>query len=386
MKRIYPIDVMRGIVMVIMTLDHVRDLLHTTSLLYQPTDLTKTDPALFFTRWVTHLCAPTFVFLSGVSAYLSMQRSSDKTAARRFLLKRGLWLIVLDLTLVNFGIWFDVRFNVFFFNVVAAIGVGFVVLSLLAGCRMRTISIIGLAILFLHNLAPLVPFSEGSFLKQVLMPFFAPQAFPLPGGRLFVVGYAPVPWLGVLLVGFAMGRVFQLEERRQRRIFLQTGVAAIALFLLLRTINIYGDAVPWSVQRNGLYTFLSFINLTKYPPSLDFCLLFLGILCLLLAALQHVRNRWTDILCVYGKVPLFYFVVHWYVIHPLVFVMVWWQGFSSSDMVFGTNFGRPQSGSGLPLWAVYLIWLGVVVALYPLCKWYGRYKERNRDRSWLRYF
>lgn len=385
MKRIYSIDVMRGIVMVIMALDHVRDLLHTTALQFQPTDLTKTDPVLFFTRWVTHLCAPTFVFLSGVSAYLSLQRSPDKVAAKRFLLKRGLWLIVVDLTLVNFGIWFDVQFNVIIFNVVAAIGFGMVVLSLLAGCRIRTIALIGLSIMFLHNLAPLVPFSESSSFKRVLMPFFAPQAFPLPGGRLFLIGYAPVPWLGVLLVGFAAGRVFNWEAGRPRRFLLQAGCAAIALFLLLRAINIYGDAVPWSVQRNGFFTFLSFISLTKYPPSLDFCLLFLGIMLLLLAALQTVRNTWTEIAGVYGKVPLFYFVVHFYLIHLLVFVMVWWQGFGPADMVFGFNYGRPKSGSGLPLWAVYLVWMGVVIALFPLCKWYGRYKERNRRKAWLRY-
>ncbi|WP_276484090.1 DUF1624 domain-containing protein [Paraflavitalea pollutisoli] len=385
MKRIYTIDVMRGIVMVIMTLDHVRDLLHTTSMDFQPTDLTKTDPALFFTRWVTHLCAPTFVFLSGVSAFLSLQRSTDKAAARRFLAKRGLWLIVIDLTLVNFGIWFDVHFQVFIFNVVAAIGFGLVMLALLAGFQVRTIAIIGLSIVFLHNLSPLVPFGEASVFTQVLMPFFAPQAFPLPGDRVFIVGYAPIPWTGVLLVGYAVGKVFGWEAGRQRRFFGQAGVGAIGLFLVLRLINVYGDGAPWAVQKSSLFTFFSFINLTKYPPSLQFCLLFLGILCLLLAALQGASRPWMERVAVYGKVPLFYFIVHFYLIHLLLFVMVWAQGFGPADMVFGSNFGRPKSGSGLPLWAIYLVWVGVVIVLYPLCTWYGAYKEKNKGKAWLRY-
>jgi uncharacterized membrane protein len=385
MKRIYSIDLMRGIVVVIMTLDHVRDLLHTTALMYQPTDLTRTEPALFFTRWVTHLCAPTFVFLSGASAFLSMQRNNDVPAARWFLLKRGLWLMVLDLTLINFGIWWDVGFHVFFFNVVAAIGFGFVVLALLSGCRTRTIAIIGIAILLLHNLAPLVPGDEMSFFKRVLMPLFAPKAFPLPAGRFFVVGYPPIPWLGIMLVGFAAGRLFLLESHRQRTLFLRMGAVCIGLFFLLRMIDVYGDGVPWSLQKNRLFTFLSFINLTKYPPSLDFCLLFLGAMFLILSIMQKVRGKWTDAVCVYGKVPLFYFVVHWYVIHPLMFLMLFLQGFKGADMVFGFNFGRPKAESGLALWGVYVVWIGIVIAMFPLCKWYGRYKEQHKDKQWLRY-
>jgi uncharacterized membrane protein len=378
MKRVYSIDVVRGIVMIIMALDHIRDLLHTTSITQLPTDLNTTTPALFFTRWITHLCAPTFVFLSGVSAFLSLQRRNDVPAMRKFLLTRGLWLIMLELTLVNFGVWFDVHFNLLFFGVIAAIGSGFIVLSFLLDCSVKTIGIIGLTILFLHNLTPLAG-------GKILAPFFSPASFPIGGGRSFIIGYPPIPWLGIMLTGFACGRFFGREIQQQRSLFLKMGMVSIGLFLFLRLINVYGDPAPWSQQKNSLFSFLSFINVTKYPPSLQFSLLFLGLMFMILSAVQGIKNRWTEVIYVYGKVPLFYFLVHWYIIHPLVFVMVFLQGFKSSDMVFGANFGRPKTGSGIELWAIYLVWVAIVAAMYPLCRWYGRYKGNNRKKKWLRY-
>ncbi|OQP58336.1 DUF1624 domain-containing protein [Niastella populi] len=385
MKRIYSIDLMRGIVMIIMALDHVRDLLHTTSLTDQPTNLATTTPALFFTRWVTHLCAPTFVFLSGVSAFVSMKNRNDMYATRRFLLIRGVWLMALEFTLVNFGLLFDVRFKILIFEVIAAIGLGFIVLAFLINRSPKTIGIIGLAIMFLHNLAPLVPGSESSVFKKVLMPFFAPGVIPLGGDRSCFMAYPPLPWLAIMLIGFATARFFTLEIQKQRSVFLKLALASFTMFIILRAINIYGDPVPWSQQKNGVYTFLSFINLTKYPPSLQFCLLFPGIMFLILSAVQGIKGKITDVISVYGKVPLFYFLVHFYIIHSLVFVMVFLQGFSPSDLEFGFNFGRPKSGSGLALWAIYLVWTGIVVVMYPLCKWYARYKEAHKEKKWLRY-
>lgn len=384
MKRIYSIDLTRGIVMIIMALDHVRDMMHTTSLLHQPTDLNTTTPALFFTRWITHLCAPTFVFLSGTSAFLSMERTNNIRGTRKFLLTRGLWLIVVEFTLVNFGLRFDIHFSVLLFEVIAAIGTGFIILALLLNCSTKTIGIIGLAILFLHDLAPLVPFAETSAFKVILMPFFAPQVFPI-AGRVLVIGYPPVPWLGIMLIGFAAGRFFALEIPKQKVLFLKIGIAAIGLFILCRFINIYGDPSPWSRQKDGVFTFLSFINVTKYPPSLDFSLLFLGLMFLILSAVQGIKNKWTEVVSVYGKVPLFYFVIQWYILQPLVMLMVWLQGVKSSGMVGDFSFGRPKSGGGLELWGIYLVWIGFVAAMYPVCKWYGRYKANNREKKWLRY-
>jgi uncharacterized membrane protein len=385
MKRINSIDFTRGLVMIIMVLDHTRDFMHTTSITQSPTDLAATTPMLFFTRWITHLCAPTFVFLSGTSAYISLKSKDNFVAGRGFLLTRGIWLIILEFTLVNFGLWFDVHFNNFLFDVIATIGFGFIILSLLLKASAKTIGIIGLIIIFCHNLFPLIPFAENSVIKNILSPLFVPTVFPVTSTTMFIMGYPPIPWLGVMLTGFAAGKLFELPEVKRKKIFLKIGLAALMLFTLIRFINIYGDPFPWSKQKNGLYTFLSFINITKYPPSLIFCLATLGIMFLILSRVEGMKNRFTDIATVYGKVPLFYFLVHWYIIHPIMFAMVFLQGFKSSDLVFGFNFGRPKEGSGVNLWIIYLIWISVVIMSYPLCKWYGKYKENHKGKKLLRY-
>lgn len=384
MKRNSSIDVMRGLVMVIMALDHVRDLLHTSSLSQSPTDLTTTTPALFFTRWVTYLCAPTFVFLSGTSAFLSMNAKQNLADTRRFLVSRGIWLMVVEFSMVNFGLWFDPNFSILIFEVIAAIGVGFLILSALLPLSSQTITFIGVMIVVLHGLVALIPAPESVFLK-VLLSLFSPSAFPYGTGKLFLVAYPPIPWLGIMLIGYGAGTFFTLPEKSQQKIFLKLGLLSLLLFSLLRASNLYGDPVNWVTQKTTLYTFLAFINVTKYPPSLQFCLLFLGIMFLILSLVQGLKNKWTGILCVYGKTPLFYFLVHWYVIHPLVFVMVFLQGFKPSDLVFGSNFGRPKTGSGVELWAIYLIWGFIVLVMYPLCKRYGSYKERHKEQTWLRY-
>jgi uncharacterized membrane protein len=199
------------------------------------------------------------------------------------------------------------------------------------------------------------------------------------------MAYPPIPWLGIMLAGFAAGCLFQFSLMKRKRIFLTIGIAALCTFIIVRFINIYGDSIPWSVQKNSLYTFLSFINVTKYPPSLAFCLLTLGVLFIILSLAEGLKNRFSDFVMVYGKVPLFYFLVHFYLIHLLMFAMVYLQGFKTSELVFGFDFGRPKEGSGVNLFTIYLIWIGVVIVLYPVCKWYGKYKAEHREKLWLRY-
>ena len=157
------------------------------------------------------------------------------------------------------------------------------------------------------------------------------------------------------------------------------------LFIIIRFLNIYGDSFHWTTQKNNLYTFLSFVNVTKYPPSLLFCLLTLGVMFLIFSFIEGMKNKFTDIAIVYGKVPLFYFVIHWFIIHPLMFAMVFIHGFKSSDLVFGFNFGRPKSGSGVNLLVIYLLWIFIVAMLYPICKWYGNYKEGHKENKWHSY-
>lgn len=385
MKRQPSIDIVRGIVMIIMALDHVRDLMHVDSITQSPTDLATTSPLLFFTRFITHLCAPTFVFLAGTSVYLSLKNKNNLAATSQLLLKRGLWLIFLEFTIVNFGLFFDIGFHTLLFEVIAAIGFGFIVLSFLLKIRSQTLGIIGLIIIFFHNLLPLIPFAENSVLKAVLTPLFGPVVFPF-AGKAFIMGYPPIPWLGIMLVGFATGKFFELAEQQRKKLFIKIGLSALVLFTIIRFINIYGDPALWTVQKDSVFTFLSFMNVTKYPPSLLFCLITLGIMFLLLAFAQQFQNGIKKVTLVYGKVPLFYFVVHFYVIHIITLIMLFAQGFDWSQFEFATGtFGRPKGAeSGLPLWTIYLIWIFVVALLYKPCQWFGKYKSENKH-WWLKY-
>lgn len=384
-SRIKSIDIVRGIVMVIMALDHIRDLIHVESLTKDPTDLDTTTPILFLTRWITHLCAPTFVFLSGVSAYLSMQRENSLKKSRKFLIVRGAWLLVLEFTIVNFGIWFDVHFRVFLFQVIGAIGLGFIALGTLLSCHTRVVGLIGLAIIVSHNLLPVFPFPDDSILELVLSPLFQPGLFALGEKSNLLIGYPPVPWIGILFLGFWFGQLFELSYDHRKRLLFVFGGSFILLFAIMRAINWYGDPSPWAIQENMLFTILSFINVTKYPPSLLFDLLMLGLMFLLLGFAERLKGKVADIISVYGEVPLFYYLLHWYIIHSILFMVLFAQGFSLSDFEFGFNFGRPGEPSGLSLLGVYLLWVGVIVLLYPICRWYGDYKRRNREKKWLRF-
>jgi len=386
MKRIHSIDIVRGIVMIIMALDHVRDLMHIHSITQSPIDFATTTPLLFFTRWITHLCAPTFVFLAGISAYMSLKNNNNLSETRRNLLKRGLFLLVLEFTIVNFAIFFDIGFHTLLFEVIASTGFGFIILSLLLKLSPKQLAITGLVILFFHNLTPLIPFGETSILKAIFTPFFSPTAIPLFAGKTFVMGYPPIPWLGILLIGFSCGPYFERPQEKMEKLFIKIGLGALTLFTLMRFINIYGDGSLWSIQKNGIFTFMSFMNISKYPPSLLFCLVTLGIMFLLLAFSGLLNDRIKNILSVYGKVPLFYFIIHFYLIHFVTLLVLSLQGFHFSQFEFATGtFGRPKDiESGLPLWAIYLIWLAVVIVLYKPCYWYGHYKATHKN-WWLKY-
>lgn len=385
MKRINSIDFMRGVVMIIMALDHVRDLLHENAITQSPTNLATTTPVLFMTRWVTHLCAPVFVFLTGTSAWLALQRSGGQKGARRFLLKRGLYLIVLEFTVMNFALFFDAGFHTLLFSVIATIGFGLIMLSLISKLSPKIIAIIGLSIIFLHNLMALTPFGSDSVLTAILNPLFNPAAVPV-AGRVLVMGYPPIPWLGIMLVGFAAGKTFEWEATRRKKTFIKIGGAALLLFVILRFINIYGDPALWQPQKKAVYTFLSFINVTKYPPSLLFCLTMLGIMLLILAAAENAKGRLAAIITNYGKVPLFYFILHFYLIHIILILVLLAQGISWGQMEFAAGtFGRPRDiPAGLNLWQVYLVWIIVVVLLYKPCVWFGRYKATH-NKWWLKY-
>jgi uncharacterized membrane protein len=386
MGRFVSIDVTRGVVMIIMALDHVREFIHKSAATLDPTNLQNTTALLFLTRWITHLCAPAFVFLAGMSAYISLQRKKEKHAARRFLLTRGLWLLILEFTFINFALWFDIRFRLLLMEVIAAIGLSFMVLALLIRLNSRLIGLLGLILIlsgiFVQYLnAPETP--SGSFIFSVL---FRPGLTRLSDSHSFFTAYPLLPWLGIMLTGFATGEVYEFPPERRRKILLRAGALILLFFVVIRSVNTFGDPARWTVQSSYLFTALSFLNVTKYPPSMLFTILFLAITMIILSLTGEKNNSVSRILSVYGRVPLFFFVIHLFVIHALMFPVLFIQGYGAGDFVFGAfKNGRPEAGGGLGLAGVYLIWIAVVILLYPVCKWYGNYKASNPGKRILKY-
>jgi uncharacterized membrane protein len=334
-NRIQSIDILRGLVMVIMALDHVRDFFYKADLgkaadaAMDPTNMQTTYPALFFTRWITHFCAPIFVFLAGVSVYLMCQRKSKKEVSL-FLIKRGFWLVFVEVIIITFSWTFNPFFNVFILQVIWAIGVSMILLGLLVLLPYRIIFALGFLIVGGHNIMD-YPFIssglKGTILSDLLY-FSNFSAYQLWEGHFFLIVYAFLPWTGVMLLGYCFGRLFQsnVDPLWRRKMLLGIGTGLIVLFIILRATNLYGDPVPWSTQPRGvLYTFLSFLNLNKYPPSLLFLCMTIGPGILFLAFIEKVQNRFTKIMNVYGRVPMLYYILHFYLIHIIVVIVFYLQ-------------------------------------------------------------
>jgi uncharacterized membrane protein len=388
LQRIQSIDVLRGIIMIIMALDHTRDFFHINAMTDQPTNMDTTTPALFFTRWITHFCAPLFVFLSGTSIYLQSLRKTKKELSL-FLLTRGLWLIIAEFTIVGFGWSFDIFFSFFFLQVIWAIGASMVILSVLIYLRYWALLAIGLLITVLHNILDTHTFTDPTL--DVLANLFLLTEFDvmqLGGGVALMCAYAALPWTGIMLLGYALGKWYSpgFDAVRRKKLLLSTGFAVISLFVLLRLSNGYGDPKPWTEQKDAMYTFLSFLNVNKYPPSLMYACMTLGPAMIALALLENVRNRVTDILNIFGRVPFLYYLAHIYIIHLLCVVLFYAEGYTFADnfkldMAFGF---RPKENFGFSLGIVYLIWILVVALCWFPTKWYEKYK-RTHKKWWLSY-
>ena len=293
--------------------------------------------------------------------------------------------MLLEVTFINFSFWFDLHFRTLILQVIFAIGLGFVTLSFLLKLRTGTIGIIGAIIVFMNGLTFLVTIPKEPALAVGWSFLFRTNVFPLTPNFTLGTLYPFIPWLGILLSGFAFGSVLIQPAPMRRKLLWRSALLALSLFVVIRLINYYGDPFPWSVQKTGLFTVLSFVNVFKYPPSLLYTLLMLGIMFILLALGDTKPNGFTNVLATYGKVPMFYYILHWNLIHCLMFGMVLLQGFSWEEIPIGTfSFGRPPH-SGIELGPIYLVWLGVVLALYPLCRWYARYKAAHRENKWLSY-
>lgn len=382
-SRFTSIDLLRGVVMVIMALDHVRDYFHVDVHYYDPTDLSATTVPVFLTRWITHYCAPVFIFLAGTSAWTIGSRKGGAYLSS-FLIKRGLWLILIEFVVIGFGWMFNPRFPMFGLQVIWAIGVSMIALAGLARLPMRALVLIGLALVFGHNALDGLHFHGAWWWKML-----HDRGAIFVGDRRIFFAYPVLPWIGTMALGYAFGSFYAttVEAGARRRVLIRIGSGAVLLFVLLRFLNLYGDPGHWTAQRSAAFTVLSFLNVQKYPPSLLYLLMTLGPAILFLAYSEKLRGRLASALMVFGRVPFFYYVLHIYLIHFLALVTAQLTGFGWRSMVLDMAVFRDDSlaGFGFSLAITYAIWGGVVLALYPLCKWYDRVKSGNRHLWWLSY-
>lgn len=384
-RRLESVDLLRGLIMILMALDHTRDFLGMRGI--SPANLEQASAGLFLTRWITHFCAPVFFLLVGTGSSLAM-RNKSRTTLSHFLFTRGLWLIFLEVTVVRFVMQFNVDYRVTMLIVFWALGWAMITLSALVYLPRWAIGLFGVLMIAGHNLLDTV--DAASFGKLAPLWRLLHQLGPVysSGGHDVFVSYPLIPWVGVSAAGFALGKVFDWPAERRKKFLLRLGACLTLAFIALRAINRYGDPAPWTHQKSAAFTVLSFLNTTKYPASLLFLLMTLGPALMLLRALEGETPRWLRPALVFGRVPLFYFVLHLALIHlfALVVCLVRFGGvhwvFESPDLSqYPFN---PPTGWGFALPWVYLSWALVVIALYPLCAWFAALKQRRSD-SWLSY-
>ncbi|HVF81038.1 MAG TPA: heparan-alpha-glucosaminide N-acetyltransferase domain-containing protein [Flavisolibacter sp.] len=386
--RVESIDLLRGLVMIIMALDHTRDFFHAPAFTEDPLNLQSTTPILFFTRWITHFCAPIFVFLAGTSAYFQSARKTTKELSG-FLIKRGLWLILVEMTLVNFSFSFDIGFSVVALQTIWSIGISMCILGLVIWLPFGLIAALGLLVVLGHNSLDFYEAGKrGMQLGLVYDLLHRPNFHDIPGSHDLLILYPFLPWTGLMITGYCFGKIFTAYEGVQRRkILTWLGLGIIFFFIVVRAINTYGDAQHWSTQKNLLYTVLSFIDTVKYPPSLLYMCMTIGPAILFLAWVGSAKTVLSKIITVYGKVPFFYYVLHFYLIHLLSAGLFLARGhsFEEGQIIHPNSFSKfLVPGEGYSLGIVYLIWIVVVASLYPLCKWFSHYKQTHKQ-WWLSY-
>ena len=387
-KRITSIDLLRGLIMIIMALDHVRDYFHADAFMFDPLDLSKTTVILYFTRWITHFCAPIFVLLAGTSAFLSGQRKTKKQLSF-FLLTRGIWLMILEETVVNFEWFFNIHFNFFIFGVIWVLGLCMVLLAAVIFLPRKLILIFGLIMVAGHNLLDKTLVPENNTLGFFWGILHQQKVFQ--DGSLHIAEfYHLIPWLGVMMLGYCLGSLFtgSFDPERRKKLLLRMGIGSWILFVIIRSINLYGDLYPWAVQGRPVLTLLSFLNIHKYPPSLDYLLVTEGFAMVFLSLTENVSNRLTKIISVFGRVPMFYYLCHLILIHLGAMLAAVLTGYHWNDMISFDNWITELSrlrGYGFGLGTVYIIWMVLILLLYPLCKKYDRYKSAHKEKWWLSY-
>ena len=387
-KRIESIDLLRGFIMIIMLIDHVRGYFHRDAFLYSPTDLSQTSTPIFFTRWITHFCAPVFVFLAGISAYLYGAGKTRK-ALSAFLLTRGIWLIFAECIIVSLEWSFNPSYPFFNLQVIWAIGVSMVVLSALVYLTRRAILLIGIVLVAGHNLLDGIHVGGSGPLSFLWAVLHDPNEFTFGQFSVFV-HYPVLAWIGIMTLGYCTGSLYvhNANPGKRRGLLLIAGFAAITLFIVLRLGNVYGDAAHWSQQKNLFFSFLSFLNVTKYPPSLLYTLMTLGPALIFLSLAENPLPAWTGRVIILGKVPMFYYLLHIFLVHLLAVFAAVISGYHWQDMILTNRVNRAPElkGYGFSLTTVYLVWMACLLILYPCCKWFSRYKTaHSAEHWWLKY-
>ena len=383
-SRIESIDLLRGIVMIVMALDHVRDYFHASAFVYNPEDLNHTNVFLFFTRWITHFCAPIFVFLAGTSAYLYGSHKTKKDLSA-FLLTRGLWLVFVELFILSLFRTFNPSYHFLNLQVIWVIGVSMICLSGMIYMKRSLLLVTGILLITCHNLLDNVHIAGNSIPAFLWALLHDPGYFKF-GYFTFHVHYPAIPWVGIIAVGYCSGSLFArgYNPARRRTNLLSLGLITTALFMIVRYINIYGDFSHWSVQKNAAFTLLSLLNVTKYPPSLQYVLMTLGPALIFLALAEKPFNGLAKKITVLGRVPMFYYLLHILLIHLFALVAAVLSGYRWSDMILTTMIQRSPAlkGYGFNLLTVYVVWIALIFVLYPICKWFDRYKRIHRSGQW----
>lgn len=387
-SRVLSIDMLRGLVMMIMAIDHVRDFVHAGAMNFPPDDLSRTTAAIFLTRWITHVCAPVFMLCAGLGIWFRVERASSRGGVSAFLLSRGLWLILLEFTVVHAGLFFNINYAVMFLLVFWALGMSMIAMAGLIHLRDGVVLAIAVGTIALHHLTDGVTstrFGDFAWLWKLLHE----QGVIATGGPVLFVAYPLLPSIGVMAAGFCLGRVYRLPAERRRTVLIRLGLALTLTFVIVRGLNVYGDPRPWTIQDRPLFTVLSFLNATKYPASLAFLLMTLGPMITVLGLLERARPGDRNPLLVFGRVPLLFFILHIPLAHAIAKGMTAWR-YGSAPFLWmpPPTLGSPRQmfppDYGWDLWVTYAVTAVVIAALYPLCLWFSRLKMRRRN-VWLSY-
>ena len=383
-KRIASLDLLKGAIMIIMALDHVRDYFHYDAFFFDPTDPEKTSLGLYLTRWITHYCAPTFSLLAGVSAYLIGIRKSKKELSS-FLLKRGLWLVFIELTVVNFSWFFDIHFQTFGLFVIWSLGISMIFLAAIIHLKLKYVLIFSLLVIFGHNALDSIQIGNQIFWSIIHERNF----IDLSNGVKLLAAYPILPWIGVMSFGYYIGSFYENDfpPLKRKKVFLIIGSSSVIMFFIIRLLNGYGNFQYWNNYEMIIQTLFSFFNPAKYPPSLTYLLMTLGPVFIILSLTENLKGKIINTISVFGKVPFFYYIIHIYLIHLLALITAWITGFGWENMIVkGWVTQSPLlKGFGFNLLIVHLIWIAIVIALYPFCKKFSNYKQNNKDKAWLSY-